>query len=293
MQVKLTNIVDNTTQDNSDFIPSSGLSYLFEFEDKKILFDAGDQGMVLRHNMQLLDIDPKTIDTLVLSHGHWDHTFGIEALMNSRGDAPVLEIIAHPHAFKERRVTKFVLRILALLKYKIYNFGFPKLSKEIREKISLTPVTEPFELTPLLTTIGEISEWKEKPSKIDKLTIKLDKKFVKDEILDDLSLILKTKEGIVLILGCGHAGVLNICLRAKEIYPNEDIKMIIGGTHLVALSEEEELEYVAQKLDKEYKRPMLYFSHCTGKKAIKFMANYFGKEIVKSFKVGDTLSFEC
>ena len=204
-----------------------------------------------------------------------------------------MEIIAHPHAFKERRVTNFVLRILDLLKYKIYNFGFPKLPREIREKISLTPVTEPFELTPLLTTIGEISEWKEKPSKIDKLTIKLDKKFVKDEILDDISLILKTKEGTVLILGCGHAGVLNICLRAKEIYPNEDIKMIIGGTHLVALSEEEELEYVAQKLDKEYKRPMLYFSHCTGKKAIKFMANYFGKEIVKSFKVGDTLSFEC
>lgn len=293
MQVKLTNIVDNTTKDNSDFIPSDGLSYLFEFEDKKILFDAGDQGMVLRHNMQLLDIDPKSIDTLVLSHGHWDHTFGIEALMNSRGDAPVLEIIAHPYAFKERRVTKFVLRILALLKYKIYNFGFPKLSKEISEKISLTPVTEPFELTPSLTTIGEISEWKEKPSKIDKLTIKLDKKFVKDELLDDLSLILKTKEGIVLILGCGHAGVLNICLRAKEIYPDEDIKMIIGGTHLVALSEEEELEYVAKKLEKEYKKPMLYFSHCTGKKAIKFMTNYFGKEIVKSFRVGDILTFEC
>ncbi|MCK5144636.1 MAG: MBL fold metallo-hydrolase, partial [Candidatus Heimdallarchaeota archaeon] len=179
------------------------------------------------------------------------------------------------------------------LKYKIYNFGFPKLSKEISEKISLTPVTEPFELTPSLTTIGEIAEWKEKPSKIDKLTIKLDKKFVKDELLDDLSLILKTKEGIVLILGCGHAGVLNICLRAKEIYPDEDIKMIIGGTHLVALSEEEELEYVAKKLEKEYNKPMLYFSHCTGKKAIKFMTNYFGKEIVKSFRVGDILIFEC
>ena len=293
MQVKLTNIVDNTTQDNSDFIPSDGLSYLFEFEDKKILFDAGDQGMVLRHNMQLLGIDPKSIDALVLSHGHWDHTFGIEALMHSRGDAPVLEIIAHPYAFKERRVTKFVLRILALLKYKIYNFGFPILSREIREKISLTPVTEPYELSPFLTTIGEISEWKEKPSKIDKLTIKIDKKFVKDELLDDLSLVLKTKEGIVLILGCGHAGVLNICLRAKEIYPDEDIKMIIGGTHLVALTQQEELEYVANKLEEEYNKPLLYFSHCTGKKAIEYMTNYFDEDIVKSFKVGDSLTFDC
>jgi len=293
MQVKLTNIVDNETIKNSDLIPSSGLSYLFEADNRKILFDTGDHGIILLNNMHSLDIDPKSIDSVILSHGHWDHTFGIKALMVAREEAPVLNIISHPNAIKKRRIAKFPLRILALLTRRWYNLGFPKLTDEIKEKLNFILVTEPHEISPFLTTIGEISEWKEKPSKIDKLTIKLDRKYVKDDLLDDLSLILKTKEGIVLVLGCGHAGVLNICARAKELFPNQKILKIIGGTHLVALEEEKELEYVAKKLESDYDKPMLYFSHCTGKKAIKFMTSYFGEEIVQSFRVGDTLTFEC
>ena len=293
MQVKLTNIVDNTVEEKSDFIPSSGLSYLLEFEDMKVLFDTGDQGFVLMHNMNMLDIDPKSLDCIILSHGHWDHTFGIEALMDSRGDAPALEIIAHPHAFKKRRIAKFWRRILNLLKYRVYNLGFPRLSEKIRAKLNLIEVIEPYKINNFLTTTGEISEWKEKPSKVDKLTIQLDDKYVKDDLLDDLSLVLKTKEGIVLILGCGHAGVLNICARAKELFPDQKILKIIGGTHLVALKEDKDLEYVAKKLETEYKKPELLFSHCTGTKAIKYMTNYFGKEIVQPFKVGDSLTFEC
>ena len=161
------------------------------------------------------------------------------------------------------------------------------------ERLNFKLVTEPYKITPILTSIGEINEWKEKPCKTDKLKIKIDNKYVKDEILDDLSLVLETKNGIVLILGCGHAGVLNICARAKEIYPNKEIQSIIGGTHLVALTDEKDLEYVAKQLETKYNKPKLYFSHCTGIKATNFMKNYFGEDTVKSFKVGDKLTFEC
>jgi len=293
MLVKLTNVVDKEVQPDRDFIKSSGLSFLIELEDKKILFDTGDQGIILENNMHVLGIDPLTIDLIILSHGHWDHTFGIEALIHARGDAPALEVIAHPHALKRRRVANPILRILAYLKYRWYNLGFPKLPKEYMEKLRFNLVTEPYEISSILTTTGEINEWEEKHSKIDKLTIELDEKFVKDDILDDLSLVLKTKDGMVLILGCGHAGVLNICARAKEIHPERKIKMIIGGTHLVALTEEKDLEYVAEQLEEKYDKPLLYFSHCTGKKAIDFMTNYFGEKIVRPFKAGDILEFEC
>ena len=90
----------------------------------------------------------------------------------------------------------------------------------------------------------------------------------------------------------GHSGILNICSRAKEIFPNKEIKTIIGGTHLVIL-DESKLEYVASKLETEYGKPELYLSHCTGKKAIQFLTKRFGKEIVHPFKVGDVLDFEC
>lgn len=293
MQVKLTNIADKYVQPDKEFISSDGLCYLIEIDNKKILFDTGDQGIILINNMQILGIDPKEIDMVVFSHGHWDHTFGIEALMQQRGDAPSLKLVGHPHVFTRRRVRKPILRLLAYLKYRWYNLGFPKLPEEIMEKLEITKVVEPYEITPILTTTGEINEWKEKPSKIDKLTIELDGKFVHDDLLDDLSLVLKTKDGMVLILGCGHAGVLNICDRAKELHPDRDIQKIIGGTHLVALATEKELEYVAKQLEEKYNKPQLYFSHCTGQKATDFMKKYFGKDIVKSFKVGDTLTFDC
>ncbi|MHA1199734.1 MAG: MBL fold metallo-hydrolase [Candidatus Heimdallarchaeaceae archaeon] len=293
MQVKLTNIVDKYVRPDREFISSDGLSYLIEIDGKNILFDTGDQGIILLNNMYLLEIDSKTIDMVVFSHGHWDHTFGIEDLMNDRGDAPTLKLVGHPNAFKRRRVKKPILRILAYLKYRWYNLGFPKLSEEIMSKLDFVEVVKPYEIASNLTTIGEINEWKEKHSKIDKLTIEIDGKFIKDELLDDLSLVLKTKGGMVLILGCGHAGVLNICARAKEIHPDRKIEKIVGGTHLVALTEEKDLEYVAQQLEQKYDKPQLYFSHCTGRKAIDYMKEHFGEDIVKSFKVGDILEFEC
>ncbi len=292
MQVKLTNIVDNTVKINSDFIPTDGLSYLLELDGRKILFDVGDQGFVLIHHMNLLNIKPDDIEFLILSHGHWDHTHGLEALLDQRTITEKLRIVAHPHAFRKRKVSNLFIGFLAFIKYRRYNFGFPKLPKFLQEKYILEPKTDPYEITPYLKTTGEISDRKEKDSHTDKLKLKEGRKYVKDIQLDDLSLVLKTKEGIVIIFGCGHAGILNVCARAKEFHPDSEIKLIVGGTHLVALTEESELEHVAKKLEEEYNKPELYFSHCTGKKAIDFFTKRFGKEIVKPFMVGDILIFD-
>ncbi len=293
MQVTLTNIVDNTVLINSDYIPTSGLSYLLELEGRKLLFDAGDKGNVLIHHMKLLDIDPNEIELLILSHGHWDHTHGLRALMYQRNTKEKLKIIAHPHSFRKRRIAKFPLVPLGLIKFRMYNFGFPKLPKQLQAMLILESTTEPYEVTSYLKTTGEIAHRKEKDSTINRLKLKEGRRYVKDIQLDDLSLVLKTKEGVVLILGCGHSGILNICARAKEFYPNDKIISIIGGTHLVALKTESELEYVAKTLEEKYDKPLLYFSHCTGKIALKFFEKRFGKEIVKPFMVGDQLTFEC
>jgi len=293
MEVTLLNVVDNTVLIESDFIPSNGLSFLIEFNDRKILFDAGDNGNILIHHMILLNIDPSDIDLLILSHGHWDHTKGIRALLYHRETDEKLRIIAHPHAYRRRRFAKFLTRTNLLLKHRTYNMGFPKLSKKLLDMVILDSTTEPYEIAPFLRTTGEISDRKEITSTSDKLKMKEGRRYVEDFQLDDLSLILKTKEGIVIILGCGHSGVLNICAKAKEFYPKEKIKSIIGGTHLIALTEEKDLEYVAKNLEEKYDRPFLYFSHCTGKRALDFLTKRFGKDIVKPFMVGDKLTFEC
>ncbi len=295
MKVTLTNVMDNTVKINSDFFPTNTLSYLLELEGRKILFDVGDQQNILMHHMKLLEINPDEIEMLILSHGHWDHTTGLGAFLRSRDSSKKLKIVAHPHAFRKRRIANFLLTIPALIKFRMYNFGFPKLPKSLKDKIILEPTTDPYEITPFLKTTGEISisDRKEKACTVDKLKIKEGKKYVSDNQLDDLSLVLKTKEGIVIIFGCGHSGILNICARAKEFYPDSEIKSIIGGTHLVAFEEESDLEYVAKKLEDDYNKPLLYLSHCTGKKAIDFFTKRFGKEIVKPFMVGDKFTFDC
>jgi 7,8-dihydropterin-6-yl-methyl-4-(beta-D-ribofuranosyl)aminobenzene 5'-phosphate synthase len=291
MQVKLINIVDKETEENSDFIPSNGLSYLIELGERKILFDAGESGKTLLHNMKLLEIAPNSLDLLILSHGHWDHSFGINALLKARTSREKLKLIAHPHAISKRK-RRFPEDLIWLIKYRIYNFGFPRIGKSRKEQLVFELTTKPHEISPFLFTSGEISERKEIDSATKHIIRKEKNKYVEDSILDDLSLILNTKEGITIICGCGHAGILNICLRAKEIFPNKEIKSIIGGTHLVALNEDE-LNVVATKLETEYNKPHLYFSHCTGKKAIQYLTKRFGKEIVHPFKVGDVLTFEC
>ena len=126
MKVKLTNICDIETDGTEGLIPSSGLSFLIETEEETFLFDTGEKGSILINNMRLLKIDPNSIDLLVLSHGHWDHTFGIEDLVRARTEKSELTIIGHPNAFAKRRVAKWHLRIAAYLKYRWYNLGFPK-----------------------------------------------------------------------------------------------------------------------------------------------------------------------
>ncbi|MHA1953987.1 MAG: MBL fold metallo-hydrolase, partial [Candidatus Heimdallarchaeaceae archaeon] len=184
MQVTLTNIVDNTVLIDSDYIPTSGLSYFLELEEKKILFDAGDNGNVLIHHMKLLEIDPNEIELLILSHGHWDHTHGLRALMYQRDTKEKLKIVAHPHSFRKRRVANFLLILPALIKYRMYNYGFPRLPKELQEMLILEPTVEPYEVTPFLKTTGEISDRKEKASTVDKLKIREGRRFIKDSQLD-------------------------------------------------------------------------------------------------------------
>ena len=273
--------------------PRSLSLYVLENHGTRMLIDTSTADMAERIVNKLKEINIYPIHKIFLTHGHWDHTAGLGSFLRSRSTSKKLKIVAHPHAFRKRRIANSFMIIPRLIRTRMYNFCFPKLPKSLQDKISIESTTEPYEITPYLKTTGEISDRKEKDCSSDKLKIKEERRYVKDIQLDDLSLILKTKEGIVIILGCGHSGVLNICARAKEFHPTDKIISIIGGTHLVAFKEVSDLEFVAKNLEEKYNKPRLYFSHCTGTKALKYFEKRFGKDIVKPFMVGDNLSFNC
>jgi 7,8-dihydropterin-6-yl-methyl-4-(beta-D-ribofuranosyl)aminobenzene 5'-phosphate synthase len=98
--MKLTCVVDNAVQFNSQLWGEHGLSFLIETGDGRVLFDTGQSGTVLLHNLQLLGVNPASIDALAISHAHYDHTGGLPALLEHL--RPGIPLYANPELFRER-----------------------------------------------------------------------------------------------------------------------------------------------------------------------------------------------
>jgi 7,8-dihydropterin-6-yl-methyl-4-(beta-D-ribofuranosyl)aminobenzene 5'-phosphate synthase len=102
--------------------------------------------------------------------------------------------------------------------------------------------------------------------------------------------VLNAKDGLVLIMGCCHAGILNVCKKATALF-KKNISAIIGGAHMAEYSPQD-VAHVAKTLKDSYGLPELYLCHCTGNKAISQLREKFGQEKVHDFFVGDELNFE-
>lgn len=170
--------------------------------------------------------------------------------------------------------------------------GLSDLSRELAEKTEMQLTKEPVEVLPKLSTTGEISiaERPEKPGIATNVFHKVDGQRKWDPAIDDLSLILQTRDGLVIITGCCHAGLLNTCAKATRLF-DEKIKAVIGGTHMLEYSEED-VKHVGDVLENLYGTPELHLNHCTGVKAIQQLMNRFGSEIVHDCYAGTELIFE-
>jgi len=272
--------------ENSNFIADHGQSFLIEFPDKKILFDTGMNGPKLLHNMKQLNIDPNSIDVLVLSHGHLDHTGGLKALLEKRPIKKSLEVIGHPTVFEPKGMYN------AEKKPQISEFYLPPIDGELGRKMILTLTKEPVNIHPYLVTVGEVKIRPHKDGVENKTRHYVNGKWKHDELLDDLSLVLKTKDGLVLICGCCHAGLLNTLEQVTRIHPKENIIAIIGGTHMLYFSEEE-VDFVAGQLMNKYSSPKLYFNHCSGQNTIDRLQTQIKSDVIRPCLVGTKLVYEC
>jgi len=285
--VKVVNLYNDRVEAGSKFQKDHGQSFLISTKDQKILFDTGATGKYLLGNMKKLGIDPNEIDIIILSHGHFDHTGGIPALAKARTRTKPLTIIAHPLAMSPKGGIKKVGG-----KEQIVDFGFPKLSDKIRKKLSYVLVTEPYKVTPFLYTLGEITERPHKDGISKHHVYECNGTWQPEKMLDDLSIVLKTQQGQVLICGCCHAGLLNTLLRVSTLYPNEKIHSILGGTHMFEFTGDE-VDFVAKGLKEQYNTPLLYLNHCTGVNTIDQLTSIFGDQIVGRCFVGDSFEYKC
>ncbi len=250
MGLRITIICENTVPTGWGLIGEHGFSALIERDDEKILFDTG-QGKGLLHNAGFLGLDLKGVKDVVLSHGHYDHTGGLMDFLLQAGGA---RITAHPHIFQPK---------YARLNDVIHYIGIP-FSREALEGCSgvFRLSDQVVEVVPGIITTGVVPRQTPFEGKDEMLVVKEGDGFKEDELLDDLSLIIDTPQGQVLLLGCAHAGLINILSHVKALTGRDSSLWVIGGTHL-GFYGPERLEEVMQELQ-AFPIDNLGVSHCTG-----------------------------
>ena len=263
MEIKITTLVENTAE--VGYLAEWGLSMFIEADGAKVLFDTG-MGIAAVHNAQLFGIDLGTVDKIVLSHGHRDHTGGLREVLKAMRKK--VEVIAHPDIW----AAKYSRRG----KQAEHFAGLP-FRRELLENLgaSFNLTRKPVRITDRFMTTGEIpmvSGYEEIDSGLyDKETGEM----LPDELKDDLALIIDAEYGLVVILGCAHRGIVNTLKQVQKVTGKELIYAAIGGTHLLNADRERWAKTAADLEEMGIQR--LGVSHCTGFEASSYLAQEFGE----------------
>jgi len=254
------------------FLAEHGLSLLVTvYEGEKshtILFDTGYTQIGVPHNMEKLGIDADSIEAIVLSHGHMDHTGSLHILLEKIGRP--IPLVVHPDAFlfprylegddgKKRRFPRTLV----------------KADLEDRKVDALVRKTPTHLADDTVMVTGEVERVTEFEKGLPNAFAERDGKLEKDLILDDQSLVIKLKEkGLVIISGCSHAGIINTVLYARKMTDIEKIHGVMGGFHLSGAAFEAIIEETVKELQRMNPQ-VLVPMHCTGWKAIQRFAQEF------------------
>ena len=239
-----------------------GLSFWIDADGFRILFDSG-QGKAIWDNARLLGIDLKDADAVAISHGHYDHTGGLARLVSECRKA---NIYLHPGAVSSRfsRSSDGSIRSIGMP---------PRAAESLAERADAVRWTRAAaELHPGIFVTGEIPRDTPPEAPTDRFFLDRECR-VPDPFIDDQALVVDTREGAVIFLGCSHAGVGNTLSRALALSRTGKLRAVFGGMHL-AEAPQEKLERLADRitlLDPRFIGP----GHCTGRHANVYLKNRF------------------
>jgi 7,8-dihydropterin-6-yl-methyl-4-(beta-D-ribofuranosyl)aminobenzene 5'-phosphate synthase len=249
-------------------IAEHGLAWWIDTGTHRVLFDTG-QGMVLAHNARAMGIDLSTADAIVLSHGHFDHVGGLgEAL----AAAPDAALYFHPAATGP--------------KFSGSGGRTRKISSDFVESRQfcgagrrVVETREAHEVVPGIWTTGEI------PRENDFEDVGgpffTDPELAEpDPLPDDQAIFFRTARGLVAVMGCAHAGLVNTLRQIRRLAGESHFHAVLGGAHLLAATDRR-MDLTVAAL-REIGPERMGFNHCTGDRAVQRLRNEFGDRWVQA-----------
>ena len=217
-----------------------GFSALITGTEKTILFDTGGDGLLLLDNMKKLAIEPNSIDAVVLSHIHGDHTGGLGSFLEKNSQVTIYLPGSFPKRFKDN-VASYGAKVVEVEQS---SFDFAQDGEPV----------EPLKICENVYSTGQLG------------------KLIKEQ-----SLIIQTNKGLIIMTGCAHPGIVNTVDTAKELL-KDDILLVMGGFHLewVFAGKIEKIISAFKQWHVRYVGPC----HCSGHKARALFEEHFGKNYI-------------
>lgn len=249
--------------------------------EHRILFDTGSSPDGVTENMRRLDIDPGSIEAIVCSHGHFDHTTGLDGLIRALGGPAGLPVLIHPHFWRQRRVLlpgRDPQEIPSTSPAALTGAGFTIIEEQ----------QPSFLLDGSVLITGEVPRVTGYEPGFPAQQAFLDGAWQPDPlVLDDQALIINVAgKGLVVLTGCGHAGVVNIARYARRLTGGEPLHAVLGGFHLNGPAFEPLIPRVLDDLA-ALNPGLVVPAHCTGWTAQLAIAGRFGDACLPS-TVGTT-----
>ncbi|MBU4267983.1 MAG: MBL fold metallo-hydrolase [Acidobacteria bacterium] len=263
--MKITILVDNRIA-RPELRAEHGLALWIESEGKRILFDTG-QGGALGKNAKILGVDLGKTDIIVLSHGHYDHSGGMAQVMKR---AKKVELYCHPGVIQPR--------------YSISDgiatpVHMPQPSLVALDRLPPTHIhwlQQPLMLSAQIGLSGPIPRKTSYEDSGGPFYLDLQGKRP-DPLSDDLALWMQTGSGLVVCVGCSHAGLVNTLNHVRRLNNGQKIRAVIGGFHLRNASSDRLAQTIAAL--RQLEPDMVVPCHCSGELAVAELRNALGERI--------------